>query len=337
MKKLTPVDFGRILILNEEGFSIRKIEEKTSVPRSTIAHFLKRTRERGYMERKVGSGRHSLLGDAKLKVLREIHKNNRKISAPKLNKIFSEKTNITVSTQTIRNSLNKLGIFASRSIQKPLLSKKNILSRFDICTRWSYRPETFWETVIFSDECKFNLFTSDGIQYVWREPGKRLDSRYLSSTIKHGGGNIMTWGCISSKGVGRLVFIERKMDKYEYVNILSNNLRESASEMGLEDFVFQHDNDPKHSSKHVKGFLEESRIKVLEWPSQSPDLNPIEHIWSHMKRKLAGKLFKNKTELKEELTRLWNGISMKIAKNLVRSMPRRIRQVLKANGGHINY
>jgi transposase len=232
MRKLTSVDFGRILMLNEEGFSIRKIEEKTSIPKSTIAHFLKRVKKRGSIERRVGSGRPSLMENTELTILREIHKNNQKISAPKLNKIFSEKTDIKISTQTIRNSLNKLGVFASRLIRKPLLSKKNISSRFDICIKWSYRPDAFWKTVIFSDECKFSLFNSDGIQYVWREPGKRLDFNYMSSTIKHGGDNVMAWGCISSKGMGRLAFIDCTMDRYEYVNILSNNLRESAKKNG---------------------------------------------------------------------------------------------------------
>jgi hypothetical protein len=147
----------------------------------------------------------------------------------------------------------------------------------------------------------------------------------------------MAWGCISYNGVGRLVFIEDTMDKYEYANILANNLQESAEEMGMNYYIFQHDNDPKHTSMYVKEFFEENEIEVLKWPSQSPDLNPIEHVWSHIKRELAGKNFRNKNELKEELVRLWKNIPKKLLEKLIDSMPKRIRSVLKANGKHTSY
>jgi Transposase len=216
---------------------------------------------------KKGSGRPSLVNKSDLEIIREIHKKNPKISAPKLNNIFREKTNCTISDETMRKNLVYLGFGAFYIAKKPLLSKRNKNLRIEICTKWSFKPDSFWDEVIFSDECKFNLFNSDGRIKVWRERGKRLDPKYINSTVKHGNGGVTAWGSFSSKGVGILVFINGIMDKYVYCNILANNLVESASIMGLKNFTFQHDNDPKHSSKIVRRFLEESEIPVLEWAS----------------------------------------------------------------------
>jgi hypothetical protein len=76
------------------------------------------------------------------------------------------------------------------------------------------------------------------------------------------------------------------MDAPLYCYILGQNLSKSAQLMGLDEYVFQQDNDPKHTSKLAKQFFEENRIKLLDWPAQSPDMNPIENLWALMNEKL---------------------------------------------------
>lgn len=246
-------------------------------------------------------------------------------------------SDIKLSASTMRRELINEGLHCYIQRPKPFLSKKNINARFKICSNWTFQPDSFWETIIFSDECKFNFFSSDGNTRVWRKLNKSLDPRYIDKTLKHGGGNVMVWGCISSKGTGQLAFIETKMDRFIYANILLNNLGISAEKMGLIDYTFQHDNDPKHTSKHVKSYLEEKSIRVLEWPSQSPDLNPIEHVWAYMKREMRGKKFKNIRELKYAIIELWNSIDLEFIKNLISSMPRRSLAVLKSGGSYTKY
>jgi transposase len=331
------IEFGKILALRERGFTIRKIAENTGIPKSTVGDFLKKYENTNSTKRKRGSGRQLLLGTRYLGLLKKIHQKNPKMEAPSINKKLREETSIIVCDQTVRNSLKKIGLAAYRPVKVPLLSEKNRLLRLEICTRWSHLEDEYWHRILYTDECKFNLFHADGNQIVWREPGMRLDPRYVETTVKHGGGNVMAWGCISSKGVGRLVFIEETMNKFLYSSILANNLRPSAELLGMSSFIFQQDNDPKHKSKFVTRFLEENGISVLEWPSQSPDLNPIEHVWAYMKRELRGKSFKNKNELKVHLLSLWENVPGELLKKIVDSMPRRIRAVLAANGKHTSY
>jgi hypothetical protein len=87
--------------------------------------------------------------------------------------------------------------------------------------------------MIFSDESKFMLFKSDGHQYAWFRPGQALDPRFTKKIVKHGGGNIMVWGCISSKGVGRLHRIEGIMCGPDYVDILEKDYLGSLKDLGL--------------------------------------------------------------------------------------------------------
>jgi hypothetical protein len=173
--------------------------------------------------------------------------------------------------------------------------------------------------IIFTDESKFNLVNSDGKCFVWREPSTGLLMKNLTPTVKFGGGSVMVWGCFSYHGVGKLVFIDGKMDAAKYVDILSNNLEESAIMMGLGSYTFQQDNDPKHTSKLAKSYFYDKNIDLLPWPAQSPDLNPIETLWALIKKKLEGMIFKNRHELKEAILREWNGIPKELCEELALS------------------
>lgn len=143
----------------------------------------------------------------------------------------------------------------------------------------------------------------------------------------------MVWGCVSSAGVGNIHFIDGKMDRFQYLDILKQNVKQSAEKLGiLDSFSFYQDNDPKHTSHVAKLWLVYNCPKLLQTPAQSPDLNVIEHVWEELARKLYKNKYNTLAQLKEGIEREWNNITPEFCANLVHSMPRRLEAVIKAKG-----
>jgi len=163
--------------------------------------------------------------------------------------------------------------------------------------------------ILWSDETKIELLGLNSKRYVWKKPGTAHHLSNTVPTVKHGGGSIMLCGCFSAAGTGRLVAIEGKMNAAKYRDILDENLFQSALDLRLgRRFTFQQDNDPKHTTKIKKEWLQNNSVAVLEWTSQSPDLNPIEHLWGDLKMSVHQRLPSNLTELERIWKEEWERI-----------------------------
>ncbi len=148
----------------------------------------------------------------------------------------------------------------------------------------------------------------------------------------------MLWGCFSAAGTGRLVAIEGKMNAAKYRDILDENLLQSAQDLRQgRRFTFQQDNDPKHTAKITKEWLHNNSVTVLEWPSQSPELNPIEHLWRDLKMAVHQRLPSNLTELERICKEEWQRIPKSRCEKLVASFPKRLMAVLNQKGASTKY
>lgn len=258
-------------------------------------------------------------------------------AAKSLSKI--NKQNIT--PQTVRNALKSTGMISVAKQKRPLLTKKHRKARLEFAERHLEWTVDDWAKVWWSDETKINRLGSDGRDQVWIDKENRQDPRRIKQTVKFGGGNLMMWGCMGWEGCGFATRIDGKMDAQLYTEILGDELLKSLEWYGhmVEDVYFQQDNDPKHTSKLAKQWFEDQNFRVLIWPAQSPDLNPIEHLWEHLKRKLNENEVPPKGihELWERVEKEWNAIPKEVVQNLIASMPRRCAAVIKAKGGHTKY
>lgn len=326
-----------ILFLLEDGMKPSQIAKKFKISCSTVTRLLEKYKNYKTLDHLKGNGRPKKMSSNIKNILEKENKINSMTSLRKMSKIIEEQTGVTLCPNTIRSYLNSKNIFAYKPLCKPLLRPSHVEARLACAKEWLFMDELSCKKIIFSDESKFNLFGSDGKPFTWREPADKLKNSNVIKTLKYGGGSIMVWGCFSYHGVGKLVLIDGIMTGERYVDILSRSLKQSAIQMGLNDFFFQQDNDPKHTSRIAKDYFEHENIKLLRWPAQSPDLNPIENLWGIIKRKICGIRFKNKNECFEYVNAEWEKIEVSLCQKLSESFRKRTLEVLKNRGGYINY
>jgi transposase len=190
-------------------------------------------------------------------------------------------TGVTVSSHTVRRTLKKAGLKATEKIRKPKLSPKNIKAQLDFAQQHRHWTVADWRRVIWSDETKINRFNSDGQAWCWTRDSDSLQPHHVKQTVKHGGGSLMIWGCMTVNGPGNMVKITGKMDQHLYREILSDDLNQTIAHYRMKParVIFQHNNDSKHTAKSVKTWINQQPFQVLDWPAQSPDLNPIENLF----------------------------------------------------------
>lgn len=155
--------------------------------------------------------------------------------------------------------------------------------------------------------------------------------------MKHGGGSVMVWSSFSHAGVGELVKIEGILKK-EHHSILQRYTIPSGINLIGPGFIFQQDNDPKHTAKLCASYLERKKeageLDLMEWPPQSPDLNPIELLWEELDRRVRNLKPTSLPDLWKCLKEAWDNIQPQTLQKLVERMPKLCAAVIKAKGGH---
>ena len=148
-----------------------------------------------------------------------------------------------------------------------------------------WTPEQ-WHKVLFTDESKFNRFGSDGKIYVRRRPGEKFSPKCTKGTVKGGGGSDMIWDAMPKFGTEPVHRVKDITDRFIFLEILEKvMLLYTRRRMG-KNWIRQQDNDPKHTIRHAKDWLDQKKISIMKWPAQSPNLSPIEtadFIWQSQK------------------------------------------------------
>ncbi|KAI0997290.1 hypothetical protein K3495_g10896 [Podosphaera aphanis] len=342
MPRLNMTTRDQIIQRLKEGKSCRSIASELKCSKSTVSKLLKTLPEESSARKRGGVSK--LTPRDKRRIVNNIA--NRIVKTPKQAAAgLQASMGISVTPQTVRNVLRESDLKAKKKPKKPALTTRHRKARLDFSLRHKEWTIEDWKKVVWSDETKINRICSDGINYT-RQKDKQLpnDSNTIQ-IVKFGGGNVMIWACMTwsgpCHGSGNGKDGHRTVHHYFRPNLICS--MEATCLLGdmppVDQLIFQQDNDPKHTARATKVFLRSKKITCLDWPAQSPDLNPIEHLWGELKRRLGryDEYPKGVGELWERIKNEWSKVPLRSCQNLIESMPKRIEAVVAAKGGNTRY
>jgi hypothetical protein len=223
--------------------------------------------------------------------------------------------------------------------KKPLLTAAMVKKRIAFCKKHLRWTDDDWDKVMFSDESTFKLINPRA-QRVRRLAGvNRYKQGYVVVNVKHPP-SVMIWGCfccIGGRGSLYLLPPKTTMNSVCNMEVLRSQLLPWMPRLGATKFL--QDGAPCHTAKKVKVFLKENIVSVMDWPGNSPDLNPIENLWAIMKRRL--KKLPNITSLPllmRAIKIMWTrDLPIALMKKLASSMPARLKMCQKNKGQMTKY
>ncbi len=238
--------------------------------------------------------------------------------------------------ESVHQESPRSDVFRKRAT-KPLLNQRQRQKHLTWAVEKNNWTVAQWSKVLFSDESKFCFSFGNQGPRVWRKSGEAQNPCCLKSSVKFPQ-SVMIWAAMSSAGVGPLCFLKSTVNAAIYQEILEHIMLPSADKLyGDADFIFQQDLAPAHTAKGTKSWFNDHGVGVLDWPANSPDLNPIENLWGIVKRKMRDTRPNNADDLKATVKETWASIPPQQCHKLITSMPRRIEAVIKAKGAPTKY
>lgn len=291
----------------------------------------------GSLKNKKRSGRPRKTTKTEDRYIKILSKKNRRLTAPEIRAELNNSRTDPISVSTVKARLAEANLHGRVAARKPLLRTKNKVKRLE----WAKQHRSWtiedWSKVLWTDESKFEIFGTKRRIYVRQSAEEKMLENCLVPTVKHGGGSVMVWGAFSSSGVGDLIRIEGILNKERYKSILQRNAIPSGQRLIGEGFTLQQDNDPKHTSKVCKSYLDKKErggvLKNMVWPPQSPDLNPIELLWDELDRRVRETCPTSQSDLWQILKDTWSNIRGETIKKLINRMPRLCEKVISKKGG----
>jgi transposase len=328
--------------LNIAGWKKAHIAKTVGYPHSTVTSIIKRIKEtRSPMPRK-STGRPKIITKRGERHMEKVVRDTPFMSFDQVRHELST-IGIIVSVQTVISTLSRLGFGSYFAAHKPRLTPRHMIARLAWAGEHVNWTDEQWASVIWSDESRYTVDGNDGGARVIRKKGERYMANHIVPTTKWGSGSVMVWGCFWKGSFGPLVRLEGGVDQEAYINILSNRFVPWAaqqSEQHNKEFIFQEDGASCHTGHYARWWKESHGVTGFDyWPAQSPDLNPIEHIWHALEHRLS-KIRASITDVETlwlALQREWEQLGLELSSKLIQSMRDRCQAVIDAKGGYTRY
>lgn len=261
-----------------------KLKKTTGVPDRTLYRWIAQLKKTGGLLQGSRPGRPRVLTPKMQRHLGLIAQLRKQANSLEITEsLKANYPELKIAPRTVRENLHKLGYRVCIPTTVPLLTEAAKARRLS----WAKSHlEVSWGKTVFSDETSFQMFTNTTLTRY--KVGEDKPSRGIVKNPY----KVHVWGAFCSKGVIGFHLFTENMNGELYREILTKNLFEQAQQVLGKKWTFQQDNDPKHTAKLTKALLRKNCPKVLDWPSYSPDLNPIENLWAIMKRRVEKRVYK---------------------------------------------
>ncbi|GFW34584.1 transposable element Tcb2 transposase [Trichonephila clavipes] len=265
---------------------------------------------------------------------------NRRKTAGEIARHTTQASGRQISRFTVTRRLHGGGLFARRPVRCVSLTPAHRRRRSLWCREHRNWRDNEWGRVLFTDESRFSLSSDSHRILTWRERGSRNHPSNIIERDRYGGRGVLVWGGIMLGSRTNLHILDAgSVNGTRYCNeILLPYVRCFRGAMGLQ-FLFMDDNAPCHCTVAAEQLLESEDIERMDWPAQSPDLNPIEHVWYFLGRRLAARTLPQVTirELRLAVQDEWEAMPQQLIDTLILSMGRRCETCLAVRGDHIPY
>lgn len=241
------------------------------------------------------------------------------------------------SARTVRRVLDEAGLFGRVTRVAPPLKEEHIKKRLAFAEGYGNWTVDDWDKVLWTDEMSIRV-GPQGEHWCQRLINTEWFPTHVVEKEKHAA-KIHVWAAFSGKyGVEDIFTFEENLDSDLLLTILKQCLHTSSSRLKTSgQWWFQQDNDPKHKSKLIQGWLAQQGIDCIEWPPYSPDLNPIENLWANLKKRVEKSNVRTVEELKEAVVKHWQETDTELTRKLVQSMPARLNAVVQNQGCMTGY
>lgn len=254
------------------------------------------------LSNRIGQGRRRSTTNTDDRRLKTMVKKDRGASSKVLANEWGQAIGKTISAPTVRRRLVKMGLKSYVQKRKPFRNRGQIKRRRDWCNRMQ-----MWSRIVWSDESHIELVNRKNRAYVRRYPYEKDKPFNFQRRLQGGGGSVSVWGCFTAAGPGPILFYDGRLNAARYTTILDAVLPQFAGDQfgdQAADWYFQQDNAPCHRARLTAKWFEDNDITVIPWPPTSPDLNPIENVWSKIDQKLLHDKISSVNDLKESITKI---------------------------------
>jgi transposase len=327
-----------VATLLKHNSNVSQVATISGVSRCLVRGIGEKIRLNQPLENRPGQGRPRISSPVDDRQLLRLSKKQRNETSRALSQEWSPLVGQAVSSRTVRRRLVEMGMKSYVQKRKPLKTASQVKKRLAWCAEHQLWSADQWQKVIWSDESHFQLVNRCNRVYIRRMSHEGNQPFNFQSRVQGGGGQVSVWGCFSAAGPGPLVCYEGRLNSARYISTIRNALPYFIAanfDLKRDIWYFQQDNAPCHSAKATKKWFEDNAIYLLEWPPSSPDMNPIENIWSIIDQELAKMPITCTADLKREIFRIWEELDVSLCERLVDSLPRRVSSVLRARGKSI--